>query len=521
MRKKSSILILLLCAAGSLAFLDRPTQTALSSIRPEDVRRHIDFLASDALLGRNTPSPELDRAARYLAAEFEKYGLQPVNGSYFQTFHLDRIRLGKENFVTVTEPSGTELELKIKRDFMPYQFTADGEAAGELVFVGYGITAPEYDYDDYAGLDVRGKVAVVLKHEPGEKDEQSPFAGRKPTEYSKLRAKVENAIAHGAAGLLVITDPLNHRSLRPRGFPWPSLYKNIPDAAVPYTLSILADQKIPVVQVGKRFVKSAFGGVESLRQIQAVIDSSGRPNSFALEGFRVVVRTSLEVESTPTQNVVALREGSDPELKKQLIVVGAHYDHVGYKPGQADSGEDYIYNGADDNASGTVALLEVAEAFSRQPRPRRSVLFIAFAGEEKGLFGSRYYVEQPLWPLSQTRAMFNMDMVGRNQGDRVSIIGYRHSPDLKRINEAANKYVGMDLRYDGEEFFRRSDHYNFARKKIPVLFYNTGLHKDYHKVSDNPDKINVGKIATVARLVFRTVWHAANTAETFRYVEPE
>ncbi|MFQ5772297.1 MAG: M28 family peptidase, partial [bacterium] len=349
----SVIGILLLLVFSAFSYLDVPSKTALYSIRPEDVRRHIDFLASDSLKGRNTPSTGLNIAAEYIEQEFERYGIQPLNDSYLQAFNLNKVHLAEGNSVKLMAANQTEYSLKIKREFMPYEFTANKEIKGELVFAGYGITASEYDYDDYQNLDVQGKVVLVLKHEPGEKDTASVFEGVKNTDHSKIRTKVENAIEHGATGLMVINDPLNHRSLRPRGFPWPSLYKNIPNEAVPYTLALSEGKKIPVVQVGKSFIRKVFGSVDSLKAIQKRMDAGLKPESFAIPNFTVTLKTSTSVDSTPTQNVVGIWEGSDPALKKQAIVIGAHYDHVGYKQDGVKPGEDYIYNGADDNASGT------------------------------------------------------------------------------------------------------------------------------------------------------------------------
>jgi len=493
---------------------NQPSRSVMNAIRADAVREQIDFLAADSLMGRDTPSRGLDIAAAFIADEFQRYGLQPLSGSYYQKFGLNRIRLGDENFVKLKKSDGSETEFKIKREFMPFEFTANKEVQGQLVFAGYGITAPEYGYDDYQNLDVAGKTVLVLRHEPQEDDASAVFEGKANTDYSQARQKVQNAIEHGAVGLLLVTDPLNHRSLRPRGFPWPSLYRNIPNEAIPLTLALEEENKIPVIQVGESFITEVFGSIDSLKSIQKQIDATFQPHSFVLDSTIVHLKTSTIRGAAETQNVVAVWEGTD--LKEEAIIIGAHYDHVGYVEGKVRPGEDYIFNGADDNASGTVGLLQVAKAFSLAERPRRSVIFIAFAGEEKGLYGSQVYVEQPLWPLDQTKAMFNMDMIGRNDGDEVTIIGYSKSPDLNAINSEENRFIGLELRYDGEQYFRRSDQYHFARKGIPVLFYNTGEHEDYHRVSDNPDKINEGKIAMIAKLVFRTAWRAANTEQTFR-----
>jgi len=508
-------------ASSLLVFLDtpKPPKEALDAIRPADIRQQIDFLAADAMMGRNTPSPELDRAADYIAKEFQHYGLRPVNGSYFNEFQVGTVRLGKENLLAISV-SGSEQEYAIKKDFMPFDMTASTSVIASLAFAGYGITAPEYDYDDYADLGVKGKVVLVLRHEPGEKDAASPFDGEKDTEYAQVAWKVQNAIDHGATGVLIVTDPVNHRSLAPRGFPWPSLFEGIPDEALPLTLALTDKEKIPVLQVGELAVQNLFGSVDSLRTLQQQIDAAYKPKSFLLSNIQVRLRTTTETMMQTTRNVVGLVDGSDKKLKDEIVVIGAHYDHVGYLKKQA--GADSIYNGADDNASGTCAVLAIARAFgAAKKKPKRSILIMAFAGEEKGLFGSRAYVEKPLLPLDKTVAMLNLDMVGRNAPDSVSVGGVKSSPDLIKINEEENREVGLMLDYSIDSFDNRSDQYNFARKKIPFLFYFTGLHKDYHQVSDHPDKIDEHKIAKIATLAFRVAWRAANTSERFEFVDPK
>ncbi len=497
-----------------------PPREALEAIRATDIRQHVNFLAADSLKGRDTPSPELDRAGEYIAAEFKRLGLKPVQGSHFNSFNLSIIRLGKENALAVTT-GDREVTYTIKQDFMPFDMTASKAMAAPLVFAGYGVTAPEYDYDDYAGLDVKGKIVLVLRHEPGEKDPASPFSGEKETTHSQTSTKVQNAIDHGAAGLLIVTDPVNHRSLAPRGFPWPSLFDGIPDDALPLTLALAEKEKIPVVQVGETVIQQIFGSVDTLKSWQQEIDRTRRPQSRALANVQVKLQTTTEAALQPTRNVVGLIEGSDAQLKNELVVIGAHYDHVGYKK-QHGEGEDYIFNGADDNASGTSAVLAIAKAFSAaKKKPKRSVLVMTFAGEEKGLFGSRAYVEQPLWSLENTVAMLNLDMVGRNSPDTVSVGSVTRSPDLIKINEEENQSVGFKLDYSIEQFHNRSDQYNFARKKIPFLFYFTGLHGDYHQVGDHPEKINENKIARIATLAFRVAWRVANTDARYRLVEPK
>ncbi len=494
---------------------DRAQQT----ITPEKIRRHVDFLASDSLMGRDTPSPGLERAARYIADHFQAAGLKPVNNSWYAPFTLGKTRLGKKNSLKITR-DGKTTSFRIKREFMPFANTGNDSASAEVVFVGYGITAPEYGYDDYRDIDVSGKIVLMLRHEPGEKDPDSPFNGKRPTDYSQIKYKIQNAIDHGAAGVLVVADPLNHRRLKARGFPWPSLFRNIPRDAVPLTLISAESGKIPAMEISEKVLPALMGGKAELKKWQREIDSAMAPASRPIPGVTVAMRTSTRADHFESNNVVAYLPGSDPELAGEVVVVGAHYDHVGFLTG-VPADQDSIFNGADDNASGTSLLLALADAVgSLKKAPRRSILFIAFSAEEKGLLGSRAYVDAPLFPLEKTVAMLNFDMVGRNAPDTLSVCGTTRSPDLIRINEEENKAIGFHLEYDIEDLFMRSDQASFARHKIPFLFYSSNLHPDYHKVSDHADKINTGKIARLAQLGFRVLLRIADTSDYFRFTEP-
>jgi len=499
-----ALLALTLVACGSMSEVDR----AASAISKQRVRSAIDYIASDALKGRNTPSAGLDSAAQYIARAFIKAGLRPVHGSYFQPFKLNIVALGDSNSLTVTSPSGREAFV-LKDDFVPFEITANHGVDAEVVFAGYGITAPSFHYDDYAGLDVRGKIVFVLRHEPGEEDTASVFDGKKATEYSNVATKVRQAREHGAIGVLVATDPLNHTSLTPRGFPWPSLSKIIPMDALPTTLSAEEGEKLPVVHVGESFINRCFGSVDSLRALQEYIDKHLAPRSFPLQGMRVQLRTSTAIREFFTQNVVGMVEGSDPGLPGEAVVVGAHYDHVGVKR-NAPAGTDSIYNGADDNGSGTVALMEVGTALgAMHTKPMRSILVIAFAGEEKGLLGSEYYARNPLFPLDSTIAMLNMDMVGRNAEDSLQIIGSPEGSFLVSTTRREDANLGLTL-VNSQVESGGSDHQSFDKRNVPVLFYHSGLHPDYHQVSDEAQRISETKIARVANLVFRTAWQTAN-----------
>lgn len=486
-------------------------------ITPELMKQHIFTLASDSMKGRNTPSPELDSAANYIATVFKSSGLQTVNGSYFQKVGLGIISLAQDNHLKISKDGG-EISFKIKTEFTPFDMTGNQEVNAPILFVGYGITAPEYKYDDYKDIDANGKIVFILKHEPQENDSNSVFKGIEETEYSNVSEKVKNAISHGAVGVLIATDPLNHTSLTPRGFPWPSLSKTLPKDALPTVLIDDEVKKVPVVQVGEEVIAKLFGDVDKLKEIQTQIDSTMQPHSFVIENSTVSLKTSITVEDKSSQNVIGYIEGSDPKLKDELLIIGAHYDHVGYMKQHADT-VDYIFNGADDNASGTSAVIAVAQAFSAMNhKPKRSVLFITFTGEEKGLMGSRSYVNKPLFPLGQTVAMLNIDMIGRNGIDSLYMVSEAACPDLAQINEEENKEIGFILA-DEEKLQGGSDHMSFQKKKIPFLFYHSGLHSDLHKVSDEPEMINLEKAAKAARLVFRTAWRIANEDKRYKLVD--
>jgi hypothetical protein len=500
--------MLTLAGCGSSTEVDR----AASVITPGNVRTEINYIASDALKGRNTPSPGLDSAGAYIARLFARSGLRPVNGSYYQPFNLSIVALGDSNRLDVQNRDGWE-QYELKDEFVPFEMTADREVEGDVVFAGYGISAPEYHYDDYAGLDVRGKIVLVLRHEPGEEDSSSVFQGKRATGYSTVQSKVKQAREHGAIGVLVVTDPLNHSNVNPRGFPWPSLSKFLPKDALPLTLGVDEKDKLPVVHVGERFMTRCFGSVDSLKSLQKAMDAKVTPHSFGLPGVRVRLRTSTAIRQLGTQNIVGLVEGADPALLGEVVVVGAHYDHVGVKA-NVPAGADSIYNGADDNGSGTVALMEVARALgAMKAPPARTVLLVAFAGEEKGLFGSEYYVRHPLLPIDSTVAMLNMDMVGRNSPDSLLIIGAPEESFLAKITRAENAGVGFTL-VNTQIVSGGSDHQSFQTRMVPVIFYHSDLHPDYHQVSDEAPLINEQKLARVAQLVFRTAWNVATTHDS-------
>ncbi|MDP2208517.1 MAG: M20/M25/M40 family metallo-hydrolase [Bacteroidota bacterium] len=501
--------ILIASFAGCSFNIFRSSLPGEKAITPQLIAKHINFLASDSLKGRNTPSPELDSAAEYIAKEFHSIGLSPVNDSYFQKLNLCVVKLDKDNHLKISKDRSEKL-FQIKEEFTPFEMTGNKETNASVIFAGYGIDAPEYNYSDYSNIDVAGKIVFVLRHEPGEEDTNSVFDGVKSTAYSNVPRKVKTAIEKGAVGVLVATDPLNHTSLTPRGFPWPSLSKTIPEDALPMNLSMDESKKIPVVHVGEEVINLLFGNVDSLKNLQSEIDASFTSQSFQFENVSVNLKTTTIVTEKPARNVVGFLEGSDPVLKNEGVVIGAHCDHVGYKK-KHEPDTDYIFNGADDNASGTSGVLAIAAAFTAmKTKPKRSVMFLTFAGEEKGLLGSEAYVENPLFSLEKTVVMLNLDMIGRNHEDTLFIIGSSRSPDVAAINAEENSFIGFTLAGNEERYVGGSDHASFMKKKVPALFYHTGTHADYHKVTDHADLIDMTKAAKVSQLAFRTAWRLAN-----------
>jgi hypothetical protein len=481
----------------------------LGVITPERMEQHIGCLASDAMMGRATPSPGLDSAAAYIAREFDKIGITPCNNVRFQSLNMNTIELGKDNHLLVVKDNKT-VDMPVKTGFIPFEVTAGRRVAGSVVFAGYGITAPEYGYDDYAGIDVKGKIVVALRHEPGENDSTSIFKGTRATSHSSVMEKTRTAREHGAAALVLVTGPANHLVLQPTGYPWPSMARSKLFGSPPTTIGISENDKIPVVHAGQDFIVALFGSVDSLKSIQKRIDAATKPQSFAMPDATIDLKVDTKVTASHVDNVIGYIEGSDPVLKNQAVVIGGHYDHIGYRKSSPVI-KDSIFNGADDNASGTSGVLAIAEAFAHsRVKPRRSVLFVLFAGEERGLLGSQVYVANPIIPLKQTVAMLNLDMISRNGIDSLTIVDSLTSPMLYNLIKDENRHVGFTLRTMDDGMFGRSDHANFSAKGIPSMFFFTELHRDYHQVGDNPDRTNPSKAARVAQLVFRTAWRLAN-----------
>lgn len=504
------------------------------SIHQSELRADLFFLAADAMRGRLTDTAENLATADYIRSRFERAGLAPAaGGSYFQNYLLMTATLGDDNRLDVVTGDGAARQFAHGQEFYPQRFSASGTVSAPVVFAGFGITAPRLGYDDYTG-DVKGKVVLVLDHEPGERDPKSPFDGVVTAEPAAPWRKALAAQEHGAVGILYVADVHNHTDPvnveQAARNVWPATAPHLKT----YMLGAWADRlRIPAAQISPALAASLVGGSgKSLAELAAASETAKGLTAVALPGARVTLTTSVVRHSVPDRNVVAMIEGSDPALKDEWVLVTAHFDHDGAEGTR-------IMNGADDNGSGTVALLEIADAYAEamktRQRPKRSVLFAAWNSEERGLLGAWAFTEAPLVPLAKIAGVLNMDMIGRNEevqvgggprfnglevqtaesnANTLNVMGYARVPELAAVMDAANTGVGLSLlkRYDNNtsNLVRRSDQWPFLQRGVPALGFMTGLHPDYHTVYDRPEKINYVKMEKIARLVHQASWTLAN-----------
>lgn len=452
--------------------------------------------------GASAGTEGIEAAARYIAGIFKEVGLKPAAGAdgFFQPFTISgRSTLKNEQSLAFVGPHDEEITAA-RTDFSPLAIGSGGAIAkAPIVFAGYGITVrddprlPQLAYDDYAGLDVHGKVVLLLRSEPRRHDDTSPFEGKNDSRHATFEQKALNAFAHGAAGVLLVnslssqsdaTDTLLGFSAA--GF---TSYSNIPFVMVHRTL---ANQLL------------TRAGEPSLSALEQQIDQDLAPRSRELTGWGASAVVSIEQTRIATRNVVGVLEGAGPHAE-ETIVIGGHYDHLGR--GGVTSGSlaffsHDIHNGADDNTSGTAMVIELARrlAAHRDPLPRR-VVFLAFSGEERGLLGSRYYVAHPLYPLKETVMMINCDMVGRlNAKSELTMIGTGSTPGMDQLADRLGRKEGLTIKKVAgmSDGFGGSDHESFYDKGIPILFAFTGLHREYHRPSDDSDLINFPGMARVA-----------------------
>lgn len=478
----------------------------LLSITPEKAKEHLSILASDSMMGRATLRAEIWKAAQYLSTKFREYNLQPFpDTSYFHIYYLTRRFLASAPSCVISKKD-TAVALASGSDFRPYYFSGEANVRDlPIVFIGYGLSLPEFNYNEYDAVDVRGKAVMLIDDVPPFIEQQIP-SRRELRATASLSAKAKIAQEKGAAAVIVVD--FRRSKIRLRGFPWPSLSSTIRRTALP-ALPKAEYLSVPVISISQKGVELLVDSVEQLLSWKKMIDSTAAPHSRLLSNRRLSLHIAFETEDIPVPNVVGYLPGAlKPE---EFVLVGAHFDHIGIGKPRGEE-KDSIFNGADDNASGTTGLLLLAEAFGKHPTLlKRSILFVAFSGEEMGLLGSRAFVADSSLPIDRIVAMLNMDMISRNHPDTLHIGGHTTSSVLQQILEEENQLLDHPfvLLYDIEEFMNRSDQASFIRKGIPALFFFTGLHKDYHQVNDEEEWVNFQKLAHVTRLVARILWRLA------------
>ncbi|HZS03645.1 MAG TPA: M28 family peptidase [Blastocatellia bacterium] len=489
-------------------------------ITADQLRDYLTLVASDEMEGRDTPSRGLDTTAKYIASQLSRWGLKPAgdDGTWFQRIALRRERI---------DPARTHAELNGQSfnygdDFLASNIAAD--ITGPVVYVSHGWVIRSKNIDALSGVDVKDKVAVLVDNGLPKDVTRQDLTGKQGEDWD---FPINLLRKRGAKCVLIIPSfntlanwQLRRQAGAERG------------GIVVERFQTGNSRNIPVIWPSPRMLSALFQGEKQAAALTFNRAMANDPvEAFDLSpGKTLSLKIGLKAEPAGTQNVVALLEGSDPALKGEYVAIGAHYDHVGIG---APVNGDAIYNGADDDGSGTVAVLAMAEAFARGPRPRRSILFIWHAGEEKGLWGSRYFTDYPTVPLNQIVAQLNIDMIGRTRAENdkpanqplpkpgeIFLIGPKMmSTELLEISEAVNKsYLNLhfDYKYDDikhpDNFFFRSDHYNYARKGIPIIFYMDGEHEDYHRPSDTADKIDYRNMEKVTRTIYATGWELANRA---------
>jgi hypothetical protein len=556
MRSRRFIVPLLLSAAVVLGAqtATQPVATGgVASIQQEPLKEWLGYIASDDLQGRQVFTEGLGLAAAYIADHLKEWGVKPAgdHGSYFQTVKV--VGVDAESHASVTVEVNGQARTFTDGDSVTFAKNMGGKhtvTGDDLQFAGYGLQLPEAGIDDYAHLDPRGKIVVWLG--PNGPESVGPDSRRILSARSRL------AIEKGA---IAVFAPDSGSSFR-RGTGRSSTGSQGANrsqgsrgrAGQGQTVDITTVQRYedpvpPTVTAGDDFFEFLFSGSRTPYSTLKEAAEKGEPlPPFALRNTKVTINVDADYEvvnTRLTRNVVGLVEGTDPRLKDTYVLFGAHYDHVGYSqtpPGRAAAPagapggctgqtretprpDDVINNGADDDGSGTVALMAIARAFALGEKPKRSVMFVWHTGEEAGLYGSRYLVDHPIVPLDRISAQLNIDMIGRNrcddpsEGNTVYLVGSdRISTELHNLSEETNAALPKPLKLDyelndpadPESIYTRSDHYSYASKGIPIIFYTTGLHKDYHYVTDEVGKIEFPKLAHITRLVYETGLNLAN-----------
>ncbi|HKJ81541.1 MAG TPA: M28 family peptidase [Ignavibacteriaceae bacterium] len=502
-----SYVLLLALLAGCSSTNNLTTGSRANLINKDNIRLNLSFLASDELEGRETTTHGEQLAALYIKTQLQRNGVKPFFGdtSFLQPFNVDVSSFDKNSYFSFTD--NTTKKFTFPDDFFIDSRNSSNEVnlTAKVIFAGYGITAPEYKYDDYAGLDMKGKIVLVMDGEPSGRD-STFFNGDKPSKYSNAREKIQIAKKHGAAGIITTISKQYEAKwdFIKRFFERPS-----------YSIAEKKDEKdgnFLSLYVKSSVLKDLLDGqIYSYDNLSAKAEKGETLPYFDLNGD---LKAEVKKNSTTkvAKNIVGVIEGNDPVLKNEYVAVGAHYDHLGIQNGK-------VYNGADDDGSGTVTVMEVAKAFAKSRNNKRSILIVFHTGEEKGLLGSSYLTNNlDLIKQNKVVAQVNIDMVGRESADSIYSIGSdKLSSEMKKVVEEADAEtvkMALDYKYDDpndpNRFYYRSDHYNYAKHGIPIVFFFDDMRKDYHRDTDEVDKINFEKLRKIATLVYSVAGKIAN-----------
>lgn len=535
---KKQISTILLLFAVWLTSSSQANYPGQDVIKASEMRSHMEFLASPVMRGRENGEPELDIALNYIASQASLMGLKPGNKeSYFQNYEIIRTSIDEDKTaITILNDSGDSTVIKKP----VYQLLPTGPAefslSGEVVFAGYGLRQDKYGYDDFNGINAEGKIIIILSGAPTSKDgKEYLFDGTDWSDFNSIQVKLISLLFSRAKAVVIVPDPKSgYKSVAEQypGIEGELSYIRKLKGDKPAVLNISGAPKILYAdrQVADELLK---GSQYSLESLQMSIDNNLKPISFQIPGKRLRIREAVISEELVLKNVAAIVEGSDPVLKKEFIVYSAHADHIG-------AGTNTVNPGADDDASGCAAVLSIARAFSAlEKKPARSVLFLWVSGEEIGLYGSRSYVNSPLVPLENTIVNLNMDMIGRVKEaadstsetpmtgpDEVFVIACNQSKDLMEIASKIDKENPIDFDYSLSgrnhplQLFARSDHYNFVKKDIPVLFFSTGLHSDYHTPRDVLEKIDYGKMEQITKAMYQIGYNLSTRKERIKVDNP-
>lgn len=541
----ASGLLAILVTGEAAPPLPAPVERAQSSITEGDLRAAVTLLASDALAGRGTGHPGNDVAARYVAAMLEAADLSPLDASGFlqplDVFTPTSI----DARLTLQDGEGHSPEThEVGDHFQPLGQSPDAEATGAIAFAGFGISAPALGYDDYEGLDVAGRLVVAFDRTPADAKGRDPLAAA-PDELGSARAKALAAHARGARALLLVA-PAGDRRLPAIAPGTPSVKSrqvHLRSLVLPLPVARISGEVAEALLKGSGRRTTSLDALHSALADRAAGGTPRRdlPTSFLVDERRATVSVRIARSPLAASNVVGRHEGADPLLRDEFVIVGAHFDHDGI------DAEGLVYNGADDNASGTAGVLEVAEAFGRLAedglRPRRSIVFALWNGEEHGMLGSQAFADETVANGRRPAAVLNLDMIGRDEhvpeGDQrfaglpptpasrnrnaLHVLGYTHSPGLMALTREENRATRLALRTtlddNPQRLLRRSDQWPFLRSGVPALFFFTGLHPDYHTPEDDVDKLNFEKMVRIVQLVYRVAWRVADAPAPPAYVE--